>query len=347
MSGEPLWLETDYFEQFRCKGGACRNSCCEGWQIAVGMKEYFDLIGRECSPQLHHRLECAFRTPDEPSPERFRLISPNWLGKCPLHGEDGLCELHRECGAEALPEICRVYPRSMKREDGLNQACCTGSCEAVIELLMKEEQLSFRFTHRNARPELNENDDTVILEAGPACMRILQRREKPLAARLADICAHVSGREFAVDSGEQGAALQSVVSLIGELGEESRSLRFFGEPALERYGDGDLAAFRQDEDLFEQRFPLWQRWFENILANHLFYVNFPCVDARICAPLAACGLCAVYGLMRVISVSWSRASGEESAVADAIAGVFRLVEHSPFYYNAHLLIQRPEILLTL
>ena len=80
MQDKQLWLQPDYFEGFKCKCGACRNCCCTGWDIAVGMDEYFRLIGMECPEEIHRRLECAFRVPDVPSPERFRLISPNWLG---------------------------------------------------------------------------------------------------------------------------------------------------------------------------------------------------------------------------------------------------------------------------
>ena len=135
MQDKQLWLQPDYFEGFKCKCGACRNCCCTGWDIAVGMDEYFRLIGMECPEEIHRRLECAFRVPDTPSPERFRLISPNWLGECPMHDEDGLCMIQRELGEAALPEICRMYPRCLKKEGELYEALCSNSCEAVVELL--------------------------------------------------------------------------------------------------------------------------------------------------------------------------------------------------------------------
>ena len=96
-------IAPDYYDRFRCKGGACRNSCCMGWGISVDMKEYFRLIGLDCSPRLHARLECAFHQPDTPSPERYALISPDWRGDCPMHDEDGLCMLHRSlCWAYSI-----------------------------------------------------------------------------------------------------------------------------------------------------------------------------------------------------------------------------------------------------
>ena len=34
-------------------------------------------------------------------------------------------------------------------------------------------------------------------------------------------------------------------------------------------------------------------------------------------------------------------------MADALAGLFRLVEHGPFYYNAYVLVKQPACLLAL
>lgn len=347
MCDEPLWLETDYFETFRCKGGACRNSCCENWQIAVGMKEYFELIGRETSPELHHRLECAFRIPEEPSPERFRLIAPNWMGRCPMHGDDGLCMLHAECGEGALPEICRIYPRSLKAEDGLPQACCSGSCEAVIEMLMAEEQLSFRFVHLHAAPELRESSGGLLLQTAPDCMRILQNREVPLRTRIERICARVNPNAEEGNTYSREEALQMLLSIMEKQIEDSPSLEKYGTDALKRYSGGDLSAYERDALLFESRFPQWENWYENILANHLLYAGFPCADARIQPEEHIHGLCTVYGYMRLIPIAYSAARDTQETVVDAIAGIFRLIEHSSFYYNMRLLAQKPLKLLAL
>ena len=50
MQEETRWLKADYYDGFACKCGQCRNSCCEGWEIAVGMQDYFRLIGLDCAP---------------------------------------------------------------------------------------------------------------------------------------------------------------------------------------------------------------------------------------------------------------------------------------------------------
>lgn len=346
MGEKSLWLETDYFENFHCKGGACRNSCCEGWQIAVSMTDYFSLIGRECSPDLHHRLECAFRVPADPSPDRYRVISPNWLGFCPMHGEDGLCMLHRECGEQALPEICRVYPRSLKCEGGQNQACCSASCEAVTELLMDMDRLHFRLAELDAVPEYSENPGMQLDQIGRRCVEIVQDRSLSLSRRIGMVCALLRGGELAQAQG----GLAICMNALEALRDESASLRRFGEIAFDRYAAENPHArenWQVDIRQFEGRFPRWEIWFENILANHMLYEDVPCADERLEPRDACAGLCLIYAAMRVICASYTSLHPSREDAADALAGIFRLTEHSPFYYNAHILVKNPAALLEL
>lgn len=346
MDDKKIWLETDYFENFRCKGGACRNSCCEGWQIGVSMQEYYQLIGMNCSDDLHRRLECAFCVPEIPSPERFRVIAPNWMGRCPLHGSDGLCVLQKECGADALPEICRVYPRSMKAEGGMNQACCSASCEAVVELLMQQERLQFHFAELAANPEYNEKAQPNLLEIGSKCMKKIQQREINLVQRLQSICSALRTDEISVM--DSSAALDLAMESLKGVASDSPSMQFYGAAALKRYACAEgWRVYASDQSRFEDQFPAWQRWYENLLANHFLYMDFPCVDARISQAAACDGLCLLYALLRLIPAAWCALHPCMDAAVDSIAGIFRLAEHGPFYYNAHVMAKNNAALLLL
>ena len=128
----------DYYPHFACKGGACRATCCRGWDVSLPMDEYFRLLGLDCSPGLRARLDGAFHAADAPSPERYAQISHNWLGDCPMQREDGLCALQCECGETVLPAVCRRYPRGAR---GLfdRECACSNSCEAVLEMFWDRE----------------------------------------------------------------------------------------------------------------------------------------------------------------------------------------------------------------
>ena len=341
MHDEALWLEPDYFEDFRCKCGDCRSCCCDGWDIAVSREEYFRLIGMECSDELHHRLECAFRIPEEPAPERFRLISSNWLGECPMRDEDGLCMLQKECGEDALPEICRVYPRSLKKEGELLQACCSGGCEAVVETLMNHDRLRFRFARLHARPELVEATDVNLLMLGRICMECLQDRSIELRERILEVRRTVCGTDGKIPALDAGLdAFECVLPVL-----ERASLMPYRDAILDLWNAHEKYA--EAANAFAARFPDWERWMENLLINHLVYMNFPRVDARMSYEEALKGLCGTWALLRMACIAHTTEHPDEEAFVDVAAAVFRLVEHSSFYYNSHVMLENEAALLAL
>lgn len=113
---EGHFLVPDYYEGFRCKGGACRRTCCDGWGISVTQAEYFRLLGMDCPPDLRRRIDVAFHAPETPSPERFRLITPTWQGDCRCAPRTGFAR----CNAPAEKKLCHdLPPVSAHAADGL------------------------------------------------------------------------------------------------------------------------------------------------------------------------------------------------------------------------------------
>ncbi len=348
MKEEEQWIEADYYEHFRCKEGACRNSCCEGWPIAVSMKDYFSIIGMDCSPELHHKLECAFRIPEQPSPERYRLISPNYLGRCPLHDENGLCMVHRDLGEKALPEICRVYPRSLRAVGEERRACCSNSCEAVIETLMSSQPLKFFQASLDARPEFAQQISLDEAKVDENCICLLQREDLSLRESMREICRVLSGQDFYSEDALSG--LRQLMEALRVEIKGSSSLQRFGKAALDRYGLGDSSDLERCYlDLKKMRsvFPHWEQWLENILANHFFYENMPWVDVRLKKEDVCYGLCLMYAALRVLGAAYLLPSPTFDNFADVMSGIFRAVEHGPFYYNARVLVKEPKHLLAL
>ena len=82
---EEPYLVPDYFPAFSCKMGACRRPCCEGWPISVSMKDYFRLMGADCSAELRRRLDSGLHLSLHPSEDAYAQILPRYDGVCPLH----------------------------------------------------------------------------------------------------------------------------------------------------------------------------------------------------------------------------------------------------------------------
>ena len=188
MSFRHVYTVPAYYPNFHCKAGDCRHPCCVGWDIAIGMEEYFRMLGMNCSPELRRRLDTAFHPADDPSEHHYAVISPRWDGDCPLHLPNGYCALQCECGENAIPSVCRYYPRSPKSKYAY-QCQCANSCEAVVELLFaQEEAMTFirqRLSFRMVEELTHEHDPVARLfpSVQRACLHILQDRERPLSHR--------------------------------------------------------------------------------------------------------------------------------------------------------------------
>ena len=134
MTEKREFFAPEYYEGFRCKMGACRAACCEGWPVDMSRRDYFRLESAECSRKLRQRIDRALRVLPRATPECYAQIVHGYDGKCPLRMEDGRCAVHAQLGAEFLPAVCRRYPRGL-HPDGT--CACAASCEQVAETLLR------------------------------------------------------------------------------------------------------------------------------------------------------------------------------------------------------------------
>ena len=102
-------------------------------------------------------------------------------------------------------------------------------------------------------------------------------------------------------------------------GEEAKEL-------LRRYGEAEEHAFAG--------LPDWQACAERLLVTHMFYNSFPHVGGTSDGPRAFYGLAAVYAFVKFVFTGNQRRWESREEIADILAGLFRLIEHSDFKYRA-------------
>ena len=368
---EELFLVPDYYPAFSCKMGTCRRPCCEGWPISVSMKDYFHLMGLECSPELRRRLDAGLHLNLHPSPDAYAQILPRYDGVCPLHMEDGRCALHAECGGDALAAVCRLYPRGVR--NGENRECsCANSCEAVIELLLdRQEPLHFiTLTHDFCLPDMPPRQHHFHTEGREQAIRLwlitqLQQREYPLPQRMlllgqalhameealsmkdiARVDALLSGQivipapQLPISSPEsllQG--LEAVEKMLDTLDQTSNSIREYGEEALRYFASSNAyERYQSASTRFATLLPQWETWLEHLLVNHMYFVQFPFQDRPVPLRDEYLSLVAVYALLRCLLVGCLAEAGDALRAVDVAAVAFRLVDHTTFdLYAAPLL----------
>lgn len=369
MPMKTTYLVPDYLPAFQCKMGACRHPCCEGWPISMSTEDYFRLLSVSCGPAMRERLDNAVRVSLHPTPEAYAQIAPTWTGDCPLHLPDGRCAVHAMLGADALPTVCRLYPRGIRTEDGC-ECACANSCEAVIETMMRQkEPIRFIKAELDIRPPKDAEREFFFETVGRAqeirlyFIRIMQERMLALPQRLMKLGEALRQMDEALKRKDEkrvgdllgdaelavhdlpqrpnrAHALSIACAVLERIDGQSGSVRAHGEAALALLGgaDGRAARYEAAERHLDEALPDWPIAFEHALVNHMFFEQFPFQDRDegLCDEFVA--ICAVYAVLRVLCVCAMAGQNEQTAFVDALAATFRLIDHTAFdRYGAHLL----------
>ncbi len=126
-----------YYKEFHCIMGACQDNCCDdGWRIEFDKKDYLKVKQAVQSPELKARMAQSMRRLHKREHDgQYAEFCVTQAGRCAFHTEDGLCRLQAECGAEALPEVCQVFPRQKVNTPAGQELSLSTACEGVLGLL--------------------------------------------------------------------------------------------------------------------------------------------------------------------------------------------------------------------
>jgi len=194
-------LQPEYMNRFKCIGGACEDSCCNGWRVSVDKKtflKYRRAKDEELKAMLdkHIKRERKDEVKSDEAYARVSLVN----GTCPFLDAKSLCAIQNKLGYEGLCDVCAVYPRLYKIVDKKLERCATLSCPELARLaLFNEEGIGFEnveeapgFGRIPARapaiaPSSTKNAANPVkffLDTRYICLSILQNREYSIGQRL-------------------------------------------------------------------------------------------------------------------------------------------------------------------
>lgn len=367
------YLVPDYFPGFSCKMGACRAACCVGWPISFTMKDYFRLLGIDCSPDLRRKLDVAMKMVDHPTEEQYAQISPRYDGQCPMRMEDGRCAMQAELGNEALAAVCSLYPRGLRTE-GDYECSCANSCEAVLEMLLHRGPIRF-LPHSitcDLPPAAQRGNHFETVGRAQSIrlwlISLMQDQRYPLAQRLLLLGEGLHAMDEALSAKDEArvvrlldrqeglpapspvtpgsdqlhCGLEVAGRLLEMIDEQSVSIRDYGQAALAYFlsGSDPFLQYQQAEAHFSRLIPDWPQWFENMLVNHMFFTQFPFQDRPVDLKDEYIALCVVYALLRFLCIGWTADKEDPSAAVDVAAAAFRLIDHTEFDRYAAPMLKR-------
>lgn len=128
----------EYYSQFKCIAGDCKDTCCAGWQVDVDDRSfaYYKTVQGEFGDRLHSVMIEGKKGQEG----QFKICND---GRCPFLNGNNLCDLYTALGEDALCDTCDQYPRFSTefgnlRETGIALSCLTA---AEIILAKRDEHL--------------------------------------------------------------------------------------------------------------------------------------------------------------------------------------------------------------
>lgn len=180
-----------YYKDFHCIMGACQDNCCDdGWKIEFSKKDYLKVKRTVQGTGLEEATAQGMRRLRER--EHDGLYAEFCLtdqGRCAFHTEEGLCSLQLHCGEDALPSVCRTFPRLINDTLAAREYVLTPACEGVLALLWDlQEGIDFVEESLDKKDWLDYEPNTKVTarfaDIRSFCIDILQERSLKLSQRL-------------------------------------------------------------------------------------------------------------------------------------------------------------------
>jgi len=338
----------DYYKDFTCKGGDCRDSCCQEWKVTIPMNQYFLLHGLNCKKSVKDKIDRTFRPFINPTPERYAEIVHNHNGDCPLHKADGYCLLHESCGEEVLPWVCRYYPRG-PRIDLAYEASCSNSCEKTLELLfanddlIKFEKLNLKFLMNKSKDIIPEERKHLYNKVRSNIFELLSDRTFLLNQRIIQLGIYLKALEINpnVELSEIDFSLEEVENKVNESYQILWEIfdNFYGryprltsqlEEAKSLYINKDVnSTYLLAKESYELLLPNHEIMFEKMLINDLFFKQFP-FQNNFSVWDQYIALCGTYLLLRYLAVNLMLTKKTQDDFIDIVSKSFTVISHSEF-----------------
>lgn len=186
-------LMPNYYKKFQCIAEKCQDSCCIGWTIYVDKKSFYKYrkIKGDFGKELNKNITRNRRSQGDSSYGKISLTSQ---GRCSFLNENNLCTIYTNIGEENLCNVCKIYPRGIKKFGNRYERQMTISCpeiarlilvdEEIISFEMIEEELSIAEEERVSSFIYDKELEGILWDIRILLIEIAQFREIPVWKRM-------------------------------------------------------------------------------------------------------------------------------------------------------------------
>lgn len=199
----------EYFEEFKCIGGSCEDSCCIGWDIDIDkstFKKYYKVQDTEMKKMFQknvHNNQDYFSVDVD-----YGKVKLKGDKRCPFLDDENYCVIHSKLGEDYLSNVCTCFPRVTNKVDGYYEKSLDVACpEAARIILLREEGIKFKeFEGELGKyivsnevdtksKELNNSLARYFKEIRDLSIKIIQNRHLSLDERLFILGEFINGLE--------------------------------------------------------------------------------------------------------------------------------------------------------
>ena len=245
--------EISFYDQFKCIGSDCPETCCRGWYIPLydediqrlkrerGMIGLRLLVATGLWQHSHFNHDCNY---------------------CPFLNKENLCHLQLKKGHSFLPEVCREYPRFYRNYGLFEERCLDLSCPVVARIFVEN--------HKNLMVRLYEDE--------PIAACYITNDDPALLSRLLKIRQEFIESLFAVSDYDSLEKTMSALSAYAHLmqnaclgGDEALQLIISFTDFLKR-GAGKESP-QQKDPVLERVFPFSISLYDRLITSSFYHSN--------------------------------------------------------------------------
>lgn len=170
-------LAPSYYPLFSCTKGACRHSCCIGWEIGIDDESYqkytlLDAGTGKIISQIHS------------GPDGYAFTTGN-DGRCPFLNKENLCDLICEYGETALCSICADHPRFRSFFSSFTEIGLGLSCEEAARIVLTfSSPFSQIVLSDDGKEEFPDEEEAELLSLRDELIGIMEDNALPVRERI-------------------------------------------------------------------------------------------------------------------------------------------------------------------
>lgn len=203
-----------YYDEFKCTGSRCPDTCCVGWMIEIDDDSYERFMNME--GEFGERIRAnIIQRPDG------RFFGMNEDGRCIFLNENNLCDMVIKLGESSLCSLCDNYPRVGEEYGSLREMGLSLSCPEVSRMVLSmKEPVRFGEWFLDEEPQGRDYAGDMLfrslLASRDVIFGILQDRELTISERASLYMMFAARLQNILDSEKTEKEMTGLVEKLNE-----------------------------------------------------------------------------------------------------------------------------------